>query len=39
MESLLTGEDKLRLVSVVTGWSPVVGTQANEPETNMLRPD
>jgi predicted acylesterase/phospholipase RssA len=29
------GEDKLLLVSVGTGWAPVEGTQADDPETNI----
>jgi predicted acylesterase/phospholipase RssA len=29
------GEDKLLLVSVGTGWSPIKGTQVDDPETNI----
>lgn len=31
----LTGEDKLLLVSVGTGWAPVAGTDFDDPETNL----
>jgi predicted acylesterase/phospholipase RssA len=30
-----TGEDKLLLVSVGTGWAPVAGADADDPETNI----
>jgi hypothetical protein len=30
-----TGEDKLLLVSVGTGWAPVAGTDVDDPETNL----
>jgi predicted acylesterase/phospholipase RssA len=29
------GEDKLLLVSIGTGWAPVAGAQAEDPETNI----
>jgi uncharacterized protein len=31
-----TGEDQLLVVSVGTGWAPIVGTTTDDPESNLL---